>query len=64
MAVSEAKKRANKKWNDANYKRINLAIPIDEYQIIDNHCNNNNISKNSFILGLIRNKLNIKPKEK
>ena len=30
MALSEARKRANKKWNDANadrYERINLLVP-------------------------------------
>ena len=30
MAMSEARRRANKKWNDANadrYERINLIVP-------------------------------------
>lgn len=46
--VSEAKKRANKKWNNANYKRFNIALPKEEAEIIDKYCEVKNISKNSF----------------
>lgn len=38
MAVSDAKKRANKKWNDANqakrYDRINILIPKGQKELI------------------------------
>ena len=46
--VSEAKKRANKKWQDANCKRIQLVIPNEEAEMIENYCSEKNISKNGF----------------
>lgn len=46
--VSDAKKKANNKWVEANYKRFNIAIPKDEAAKIDNYCKKNNISKNGF----------------
>ena len=46
--VSEAKKKANKKWQDANCKRIQLVIPNDEAEIIENYCSEKKISKNGF----------------
>lgn len=46
--VSEAKKRANKKWTEANYKRINIALPKDEADIINSYCKEKKISKNGF----------------
>ena len=45
--VSEAKKRANKKWQDANCKRVQLVIPNDA-EIIEKFCCEKNISKNGF----------------
>lgn len=62
MAVSEAKKRANRKWNEANYKRINLAVPIAEYEVIDKHCEEKGVSKNKFIMDIIREKLGLENK--
>lgn len=49
MAVSEAKKRANKKWEQANYKRLNIALPLAEFEKIENYCVEKNISKNGFL---------------
>ena len=46
--VSEAKKRANKKWQDANCKRVQLVIPNEEAEIIENYCSEKNISKNEI----------------
>lgn len=46
--VSEAKKRANNKWVEKNYKRINLAIPKEEAEEIEIYCKKREISKNSF----------------
>ena len=33
--VSEAKKRANKKWHDANYTQVKLSMPNEEAEILD-----------------------------
>lgn len=46
--VSEAKKRANKKWQDANCKRIQLVIPNSEAEAIEKFCFEKNFSKNGF----------------
>lgn len=48
IPVSEAKKKANKKWTEANYKRINIALPKEEADIINNYCKEKKISKNGF----------------
>ena len=47
---SEAKKRADKKYHDKTYKTISIAAKFDEYAIIEKYCNDNNISKNKFLL--------------
>lgn len=46
--VSEAKKKANKKWDAANLKHFGFAVPIDEAEMIEKYCKENKISKNSF----------------
>lgn len=48
IQVSEAKKKANKKWTEANYKRMNIALPKEEADIIHNYCKEKKISKNGF----------------
>ncbi len=55
--VSEAKKRANKKWEKANCKQIRLVLPISQAEKLDSYCKANNISKNGFIKEAIQEKL-------
>ena len=57
MAVSEAKKKANKKWNEANYKQIKLSIPNEEAEILENHCRKNGYTKAGFIRQAIKDKI-------
>ena len=56
MPMSEAKKRANKKWNDANlkarYDRIQLVVPAGKKEIIKNALKEGE-SVNAFINALI-----------
>lgn len=47
--VSEAKKKANKKWTDANYTRFNVAFPKEEAETLNNYCKEKKISKNGFL---------------
>ncbi len=49
MALSEAKKKANNKWISENYKRMNIALPKNEYNEIDEYCKKRKISKNGFL---------------
>ncbi len=53
MPISEAKKRANKKWNDENlqkrYDRIQLVVPKGKKEIIQGYAKEKGISTNEFI---------------
>lgn len=46
--VSEAKKRANKKWDAANLKHYGVAVPIKESEKIEKYCAEKNMSKSNF----------------
>ena len=56
MSMSEAKKKANKKWNDANlkerYDRIQLVVPKGKKETIKNALKDGE-SVNGFINALI-----------
>ena len=54
---TEARKRNNKKWDDAHLKRGGYAIPIELSEKFDNYCKNKNISKNGLICEMIRERL-------
>ena len=53
MAISEARKRANKKWNDANmkerYDRIQLVVQKGKKELIRAHADSKGESVNAFI---------------
>lgn len=53
MALSEARKRANKKWNDENlkekYDRIQLIVPKGKKAIIKAHAESKGESINKFV---------------
>ena len=63
MALSEARKRANKKWNDENlkkrYDRIQLVVPIGENEIIQNYAKENGETLNGFVYRLIKSELSL-----
>lgn len=46
--VSDAKKKANKKWQDANCKRVQLVISNEEAEIIEKYCSEKKMSQNGF----------------
>ena len=62
MAMSEAKKKANKKWNDANmklvYDRIQIVVPKGNKVIIKDIAEKNGESVNAFINRLINDEIN------
>ena len=47
---TEAQKRADKKYHEKNYKTFTVNAKFDEYATIEKYCNDNNISKNKFLL--------------
>ena len=49
MPISEAQKKATRKWNDANLDRINLVIPKGEKANIKAHADKCGESVNAFI---------------
>lgn len=55
--ISEAKKRANKKWNDENmkerYDRIQLVVPRGKKEVIQTAAKQNGESVNALINRLI-----------
>jgi len=56
--VSEAKKRANKKWESNNCKQIRLVLPNEQAERLEKFCKENKQSKNGFIKSAIVEKLN------
>lgn len=61
MAISEAKKRANKKWNDENmkerYDRIQIVVPKGKRELIQATAKNNGETVSGFINRLINDEL-------
>lgn len=55
--VSEAKKRANKKWESNNCKQLRLVLPNEQAERLENFCKNTGQSKNGFIKLAIDEKL-------
>lgn len=49
MAISEAKKRANAKWDQTNLKNGSYKMGIDLYISFEQFCKDNNLSKNRVI---------------
>lgn len=54
MPVSDAKKAANKRWNDKNYTQVKLSMPNQEAEDLAAYCAAKNISKAGFIRTLIK----------
>lgn len=57
MAVSEAQKKASKKYFDNNYKQVKLSMPIKEAKALEAYCKEHKCSKAGFIRTLIKEKL-------
>lgn len=61
MAMSEAKKRANKKWNDANhsakYDRINILAPKGQKDVIVAAAERANESISQYMLNAARERM-------
>ena len=59
--MSEARKAANKKWNDANlkekYDRIQLVVPKGEKDLIKGAADRVNESVSSYIYGAVKQRM-------
>ena len=54
MAVSEAKIRANRKWNEKAYDRISVTVKKGQRAVIADHARAQGESTNAFIVRAIR----------
>lgn len=63
MAMTEAKKRSNKKWNDANmkvrYDRITILVPKGRKKAIEAYAKEHGEMVSGFIAGLVRAELGL-----
>jgi hypothetical protein len=46
---SEARLRANKKYDDKSYDRVNLRMRKEDYEAFETFITDNNLTKNGFI---------------
>lgn len=60
MPISEAKKRANAKWNKANIKTFSIGLNVEQYERLQKYCESNNIQKSSLIKSRIDDIINPK----
>ena len=67
MPISEARKRANKKWNDEHmkerYDRVQVVLPAGRKQIVDEYAKQNGETVSGLINRLLREALNISEDE-
>lgn len=54
MPRSEAQKRADKKYHAKTYKNFQAQIKISDWEMIDDYCKNNDISKASLLVNAIK----------
>lgn len=57
MSISDAQKKASKKYFDNNYKQVKLSMPIKEAEVLENYCKKNNCSRAGFIRDAIKEKI-------
>ena len=57
MPVSEAQKKASKKYFDNNYKQVKLSMPIKEAEMLEEYCKKHDCSKAGFIREAIQEKI-------
>lgn len=59
LAVSEAQKRANKKYFDGHYRQVRLNMQIEEAEALDKYCKDKGISRAGLIRKLIRKEIGL-----
>ena len=67
MPMSEARKRANKKWNDAHmkerYDRVQIVLPAGRKQMVDDYVSQTGETISGLVNRLLREALNITEEE-
>lgn len=57
MSITEAQKKATKKYKDKAWKRVPLDMPIEEYNNLKQYCDDVNESVSGFIRRIIKEKI-------
>lgn len=57
MAVSEAQKRASKKYFDNNYRQVKLSMPIKEAEALEAYCQKEGYTRAGFIREAVKEKM-------
>lgn len=57
MTVSDAQKKASKKYFDNNYKQVKLSMPIKEAETLEDFCKEKKYSRAGFIRDAIKEKI-------
>lgn len=55
--ITDARKRANKKWKDNNYAQLNISIPKETAEKITEICSLYNYTKAGFVKEAIQEKI-------
>ena len=63
MAVTDAKKKANKKWDSENMKQVGLVLPIKEAEALQFYCDQKGIKRTTFIRKAIQDAMKREPLE-
>lgn len=50
LAVTKAHIKASRKYNEKNYKQLSTMVKPIDYELIDNYCKTNGISKAKLIV--------------
>ena len=54
MSLSEKKRASNAKWDSANLKRLSLALPVADYERMQEHIKQTSETQNGFIKRAIK----------
>lgn len=57
LALTDARKKANEKYIQNNYKQVKLSMPIKEAEMLEEYCKKHDCSKAGFIREAIQEKI-------
>lgn len=67
MPISEARKKANKKWNDAHmkerYDRVQIVLPAGRKQMVDDYARQTGETVSGLVNRLLRETLSVSEEE-
>lgn len=61
LALTDARKKANEKYIQNNYKQVKLSMPNAEAETLDQYCKSKGLTKAGFIRQAIKEKMEKEP---